>query len=101
MAEPPAPDPGSSPGEAEPAPAEAGADLVAVERYAAAYPERAASIRRTGRLPHDLYYFCPPEAALAGALITARTPALAALDGFLSSDANRVPDRLIAEARAA
>jgi hypothetical protein len=58
-----------------------GADLVAAaERYAAAYPERAALIRRIGRLPHDVQSFDPPEAALAQTLITARIPTLAALD---------------------
>ncbi len=66
---------------AEPAPAEAGVDLVAAaERYAARYPERAAAIRRTRRLPSDVRYFVPSEAALASALIAAHTPALAALD---------------------
>jgi hypothetical protein len=77
----PEPDAGPAPApDPEPA-AEPAADLIAAaERYAATYPERAAAIRRTGRLPHDVRYFCPPEAALAGALITGRTPALAALD---------------------
>ncbi len=56
-------------------------DLVAAaERYAAAYPERAAAIRCTGRLPADVVYFCPPEAALASVLVNGQTPALAALD---------------------
>jgi hypothetical protein len=65
-------------------PDEAEAELVAAaERYAAAYPERAAQIRRTGRLPHDVRHFSPPEAALARALVSAHTPALAALDGPL------------------
>ena len=54
--------------------------IAAAERYAAAYPERAASIRRTGRLPYDVRYFDPPEAALVPALIAGRSPALAALD---------------------
>ena len=54
--------------------------IAAAERYAATYPERAAAIRRTGRMLHDVRYFDPPEAALAGALIAGRTPALAALD---------------------
>ncbi len=98
MAEPSAPEPEPSeadPGSARPAnlsagtpcPGEAAAkaapapDLVAAaERYAAVYPERAAAIRRTGKLPPDVMYFCPPEAALARALITRDTPALAALD---------------------
>ncbi|HLY54189.1 MAG TPA: hypothetical protein VKS60_01450, partial [Stellaceae bacterium] len=63
--------------DADPAP-----DLVAAaERHAAAYPERAASIRRTGRLPYgEVRYFDPPEAALVKALVAGRTPALAALD---------------------
>ncbi len=76
----PAPDAAPAPAP-EPGAAAPDADLVAAaERYAAAYPERAAAIRRTGRLPHDVRYFCPSEAALARALITGRTPALAALD---------------------
>jgi hypothetical protein len=54
--------------------------LAAAERYAAAYPERAARIRRTGKLPSDVRYFDPPEAALARALIAGQTPALTALD---------------------
>jgi hypothetical protein len=55
--------------------------IAAAERYAATYPERAASIRRTGKMPPgDVRYFDPPEATLAGALIAGRTPALAALD---------------------
>jgi hypothetical protein len=61
--------------------AELDPDLIAAaERYAAAYPERAAAIRRTGRLPCDVRYFDPPEAALGRALIAGRTPALTALD---------------------
>ena len=64
-----------------PAAREPDPDLVAAaERYAARYPERAAQIRRTGKLPSDVRYFDPPEAALARALIAGRTPALAALD---------------------
>jgi hypothetical protein len=58
-----------------------GPDLIAAaERYAALYPERAAAIRRAGKLPPDVIFFSPPEAALAPALIAGRTPALAALD---------------------
>ncbi len=58
-----------------------GPDLIAAaERYAATYPERAASIRRTGRLPCDVVYFDPPEASLARALVAGRSPRLAALD---------------------
>ncbi|MGH7212756.1 MAG: hypothetical protein ACREF1_14990 [Acetobacteraceae bacterium] len=44
------------------------------------HPERAALIRRTGRLPHDVRYFSPPEATLVPALVAGNTPALAALD---------------------
>ena len=55
--------------------------IAAAERYAATYPERAAYIRRTGKMPPgDVRYFDPPEATLAGALIGGQTPALAALD---------------------
>ena len=55
--------------------------IAAAERYAATYPERAAYIRRAGKMPPgDVRYFDPPEATLAGALIAGRTPALAALD---------------------
>jgi len=99
-AQPAIPEPASEPGgkpapvaEAQPVPAAlsgAAASLrraetdpglvAAAERYAAAYPERAALIRRTGKLPHDVRYFDPPEAALAAALIAGRTPALLALD---------------------
>ena len=78
-----APAESAQPSEAAPreAPAEPGPDLIAAaERYAAAYPERAAQIRRTRRLPCDVRYFDPPEAALARALIAGTTPALAALD---------------------
>jgi hypothetical protein len=93
LAQPPHPDPfPANAAEAAPSPvasgerqgeAAAAPDLIAAaERYAAAYPDRAAAIRRTGKLPSDVRYFDPPEAALARALITARTPALAALDAL-------------------
>ena len=60
------------------------AELIAgAERYAATWPERAAKIRRTGKLPSDVRYFDPPEATLARVLIHAHTPALAALDALL------------------
>ncbi len=98
----------SCPGEAPATPdfIRDGADLVAAaERYAAAYPERAARIRRTGKLPCDVRYFDPPEAALARALIAAQTPILAALDDLpMAPDVirgNRLPDRALPEARAA
>ncbi len=53
--------------------------LAEAEHYAVLYPERAALIRRMGRLPHDLA-FGPPDADVVRALVTAHTPALAALD---------------------
>ena len=86
MAEPPAPAVQSQPEPMSAAARRAAMDLApdlvaAAERYAATYPERAASIRRTGKMPPgDVRYFDPPEATLAGALIAGRTPALAALD---------------------
>jgi hypothetical protein len=61
----PAPDPPSGVAEAE--------------QYAALYPERAALIRRLRRVPANPS-FGPPDDDLVQALITARTPALAALD---------------------
>src|SRR5207302_6374067 len=99
----PAPSATAAPPAPEPAPSEtvapAGLEpelITAAERYAARYPERAAKIRRTGKLPPDIVYFDPPEDALGTALIMGRTPALAALDGLPTCDANRVPDRPIA-----
>src|SRR6185312_14648481 len=77
LPEPPAPMPAPQP---EPEPVEEFApDPVAeAEHYAALYPERAALIRRIGRVPHNAS-FGPPGADLVQALVTARTPALAAL----------------------
>jgi hypothetical protein len=49
------------------------------EQYAAIYPERAALIRRLGRVP-DNVTFGPPDDDLVKTLVTARTPALLALD---------------------
>ena len=49
------------------------------ELYAVLYPERAALIRRFGRVP-DNVTFGPPDDEIVAALIAARTPALAALD---------------------
>jgi hypothetical protein len=55
--------------------------ILAAERYAAAYPERAALIRRTGKLPTGgAVYFNPPELALAPVLVAGPTAALRALD---------------------
>ncbi|MBV9756084.1 MAG: hypothetical protein JO047_03445 [Alphaproteobacteria bacterium] len=53
--------------------------LAEAEQYAALYPERAALIRRFGRVPADAS-FGPPDADLVQTLVTARTPALLALD---------------------
>jgi len=87
MAEPPPP-PASEPqpepapvADAEPDPACPGprSGVAEAEHYAAIYPERAALIRRVGRVPDDVS-FGPPDDDLVQALITARTPALAALD---------------------
>lgn len=53
--------------------------VAAAEEYAAIYPERAALIRRLGRVPENVS-FGPPEDDLVQALVSARTPALIALD---------------------
>ena len=56
------------------------ADPVAeAEEYAVLYPQRAALIRRLGRVP-DNVSFGPPEDRLVRALVTSRTPTLLALD---------------------
>ena len=49
------------------------------ELYAALYPERAALIRRLGRVPHDAT-FGPPDDEIVAALTAGRTPALLALE---------------------
>ena len=77
QAAPPSPEPRET---ATAAPPLADDLIAAAERYAAAYPERAATIRRTKRLPCDVRYFSPPESALAAALMRGQTPVLAALD---------------------
>jgi len=78
VAEPPPP---ASQPQPEPAPVEEAEPdpLADAEHYAAIYPERAALIRRMGRVP-DYAMFDPPDDDLVEALVTARTPALAALD---------------------
>jgi hypothetical protein len=53
--------------------------VVEAEHYAILYPERAALIRRMRGVPANAS-FGPPDDDLVQALITARTPALAALD---------------------
>jgi hypothetical protein len=53
--------------------------LAEAEHYAITYPERAALIRRVGRVPNHAM-FDPPDDDLVQALITARTPNFAALD---------------------
>jgi hypothetical protein len=56
------------------------ADPIAeAEHYAVVYPQRAALIRRRGRVP-DNVSFGPPEDYLVRALVTGRTAALLALD---------------------
>jgi hypothetical protein len=77
--------PASMPPPPEPTPEPAQDDepvidpIAAAEEYAQIYPERAALIRRAGRVP-DNVSFGAPEAWLARALVTGRTPALLALD---------------------
>jgi len=61
------------PGVVEPDP------VAEAEHYALIYPERAALIRRFGRMPSDAS-FGPPDDDLMQALIAARTPDLVALD---------------------
>ncbi len=51
----------------------------AAEEYAVTYPQRAALIRRLGRVP-DNPTFGPPDAVLVRALVTGRTATLLALD---------------------
>jgi hypothetical protein len=53
--------------------------VTAAEEYAMIYPQRAALIRRLGRLP-DKPGFGPPADRLVRALVTLQTPALLALD---------------------
>lgn len=63
----------------EPAPFEEPDTQAEAEHYAILYPERAALIRRLGRLPDDPS-FGPPDDDLVRALIAGGSPALAALD---------------------
>ena len=74
----PEPDPACSGLEAGACPGP-GSLIAEAEQYAAMYPERAALIRRLGRLPDDIS-FGPPDDDIVRALVTACTPALAALD---------------------
>jgi hypothetical protein len=53
--------------------------VFAAEEYARLYPDRAALIRRLGRLP-DNVTFGPPEERVVRALVSVHTPALLALD---------------------
>ena len=81
-APPAAPEPQPAPAAAEPVVIEEDAEfdpIAEAEHYAAIYPERAALIRRAGRVP-DTVTFGPPDDEIVQTLITARTPALAALD---------------------
>jgi hypothetical protein len=78
-AEPPAPEPSPLPVPALPAEDPEPDAFSEAEQYAAIYPERAALIRRLGRLP-DNVTFGPPDDEIVAALIAGRTPALRALD---------------------
>jgi hypothetical protein len=82
-----------SPADQNPAPAEQPSEAPAetgpiaeAEFYAALYPERAALIRRLGRMPLNAT-FDPPDDDIVAALVTANTPALAALDRVSESRA--------------
>jgi len=75
----PAPEPSPIPVTAPPAEDPEPDTLAEAEQYAALYPERAALIRRLGRVP-DNVTFGPPDDEIVAALIAGRTPALAALD---------------------
>jgi hypothetical protein len=57
----------------------AGELISAAEAYVALYPQRAALIRRLGRVPDDAQ-FGPPDEDLVRVLVTGRSPALTALD---------------------
>jgi hypothetical protein len=61
------------------------------EQYAQIYPQRAALIRRLGRLP-DNPSFGPPDQDLVRALVDGRSPALLALDDPTAWDKVSVPD---------
>lgn len=85
----PPPDPPASP---LPEPAEPPRDTAAeAERYAQIYPQRAALIRRLGRLP-DNPSFGPPDEDLVCALVNGRSPALVALDDPRTWDRVSIPD---------
>jgi hypothetical protein len=71
--------PGKCSGEGSASPAPLDQPDPVAEHYAILYPERASLIRRRGRLPHELA-FGPPDDDPVQALISARSPALAALD---------------------
>ena len=73
---PPAPEPAPV---IEPKPDPEAELLAEAETYAKIYPQRAALIRRLGRVPDDVS-FGPPEPELVRLLITGRTPTLQALD---------------------
>ncbi len=76
VADPPPPPP---PPQVPPAPEPKPDPIAEAEEYAVIYPQRAALIRRLGRVP-DAVSFGPPEDYLVRALVTGRTPALLALD---------------------
>jgi hypothetical protein len=103
---------GSGEGTGPAAPVEAPDAAAEAQLYATLYPERAALIRRLGRLRGHQQQgaelpvlgdlpFGPPDDHVVQALIAGRGPVLAAPDGLPAGEANRVPDRAAAEARAA
>jgi hypothetical protein len=85
----PPPDPPASP---LPEPADQPRDTTAeAEQYAQIYPQRAALIRRLGRLP-DNPSFGPPHEDLVRAIVQGRSPALVALDNRRKWNRVSVPD---------
>jgi len=98
LANPPAPR-AAKPDPVEPQPEVFAPKQIAdAERYATVYPEKAAAIRRTGKVPDDaerppneIYFFCPHVSTFAEALIAGRTPALLALDNYVPGTAGPAP----------
>jgi hypothetical protein len=76
---PPAAMPEPPPPRMPPPPVPEADPIAEAEEYAVIYPQRAALIRRVGRVP-DNVSFGPPEDHLVRALVTGRSPALLALD---------------------
>jgi hypothetical protein len=76
---PPAAMPEPPPPRMPPPPVPQADPIAEAEQYAVIYPQRAALIRRLGRVP-DNVTFGPPEEHLVRALVTGRSPVLLALD---------------------